>query len=328
MIEKPWDQRICLVTGGNGFGGSHLCERLLRAGAKVHVFDRSRSRFSYLAISGLYKDVVFTRGDITDYNAVSRLIAQSQCDTVFHLAAQPLVPVSISSPFETLITNALGTYTTLEAAHQAATVERFVLASSAAYYGSTSANRAILESDPAKPTGNLYGASKVAADVAVRAYAQTFHMTTVACRFMNTYGPGDRHFSRLVPRAIRSLIRREPYEFGDRDDGTTELDFLYVEDMANAFMAAADRIELVRGQPVNFGTGRATSVRAITGLVSKLYDGNVREGTFEGSPRTEPLVKFLDTTLAHEALGWHARTELEDGLRATIEWYREHPEIL
>lgn len=327
-MARNWSTCCCLVTGGAGFGGSHLCQELVRRGARVYVLDRDLPPHSYLTVAGVARSVQFIRGDIRDQTGVRSVIEQFGVDTVFHLAAQPLVPVSNTHPWETLETNVLGTYAVLEAVRRAGSSQRVVVASSAAYYGTTTTDQPIREDQPPLVFTNIYAASKVAADVAVRTYAQVYGIQASVCRFMNTYGPGDINFSRIVPQAVRNLICGGEYDFGDRDDGTSRLDFLHIRDMTRAYLAVAERLELVAGEAFNIGTGHATSVRDLAALVSRLFDGKAREPVFRGPRKQQPAIKYLDAAKAHRQLGWSPTVGLEEGLRETIAWYRQHWEQL
>jgi len=321
-MQFDWEGRACLVTGGAGFGGSHLCGRLLELGAKVYVLDRVFPRNSYLVLSGIQDRLALVPGDIRDLDLLRLTLERHEIDTVFHLAAQPIAPMSNVLPFETLSVNALGTYTVLEAVRSSVSAKRLVFASSGAYYGSTTTDQPLNENDAPVQATNLYGPSKVAGDVAVRAYAQVYGIKAAACRFMNTYGPGDTNFSRIVPRAVRNLLRDEPYDFGDRDDGRTRLDFLHIRDMANAYIELAEALDGVSGEAFNFGCGRAVSTADLTRLVSRVFDGRERAPRFGGAPRTNPVAKVLDIAKARRVLGWQPTTSLEEGIGETIDWYR------
>ncbi|MFA5137957.1 MAG: NAD(P)-dependent oxidoreductase [Elusimicrobiota bacterium] len=312
-----------LVTGGTGFGGSHLCELLLGRGADVTVLDlRPLSDSPYLASKGLCGGIRFIQGDIRDLDLVCRVLREHGIETVFHLAAQPIVPKSIEEPFETLSHNAMGTYAVLEAARTASRPPGIVFASSGAYYGQTFEDRAIPEEDAPEAAANLYSPSKVAADIAVRCYARTYGLKTAACRFINTYGPGDTNFSRIVPRAVKNLLEGVPYDFGERDDGTTKLTYLHVGDMAAAYLACAERLDFVSGQAINFGTDRPMTTRELAVLASRMFDGKEREPVFRGVRKERQVVKILDCRRALDLLAWRPIVCLEDGLREAIEWYR------
>lgn len=327
-MTGAWRGQSCLVTGGAGFGGSHLCEQLLARGAKVYVYDRWLPRTSYLALSGQSERVEVIQGDVRDLDLLKLSLERFGIDIVFHLAAQPLVPTSNVLPMETLSVNAMGTYAVLEALRTSASTKRLVFASSGAYYGTTSAAAPIAEEDAPLVASNIYAPSKVAADVAVRCYAKIYGLKAAVCRFMNTYGPGDTNFGRLVPRAAKNLIKGGPYEFGDRDDGSTVLEYMHVRDMADAYIRMAERLDSIAGEALNFGGGAPLSTREMASLCARVYDGRERDAIFLGPRREAPIRKVLDTRKAKEVLGWEAATPLEDGLRETFAWYRRYWERL
>jgi CDP-glucose 4,6-dehydratase len=199
-----------------------------------------------------------------------------------------------------------------------------VFASSGGHYGATTQDLPISENDMPAPASNIYGASKSAADCIARAYAQVFGLNVAACRFMNTYGPGDTNFSRLIPRAIRNLLEQSSYSFGDRDDGTTRLDFLFIRDMTQAYISVAENLDRVKGEAFNFGSGAPRSTAEVAELVSIAFDGKERRPGFFGPSRAVPIVKYLDISKAEGRLGWKPSTSFHDGLRETIDWYRHH----
>lgn len=319
-----WTDRPCLVTGGAGFGGAHLCALLDGLGARVISLDREYPHNSYLFVGGAGERVLRLPGDIRDLDRVSHVLERHAIDTVFHLAAQPLVPQSNVLPLETLEINCHGTCVLLEAMRRSSGAKRMIFASSGAYYGAHETDALLVEEDPPRLASNIYSPSKAAADLLVRSYGRIFGLEVASCRFMNTYGPGDTNFSRLVPKAARHLLRGTPYDFGDRDDGTTRLDFLHIRDMSNAYRCVAESLDRVAGEAFNFGSGQATDLRWVVRKLSQLFDGKERQPRFGGAPRQTPLVKALDATKARKTLGWSPKYSLEQGLGETLDWYREH----
>lgn len=317
-----WMGKRCLVTGGFGFGGSHLCEQLLARGARVYVLDRACPNNSYLVLTELSNRVNYIQGDVRDIELLKVSLERFEIDTVFHLAAQPIIPTSNIFPFETLSINVTGTYAVLEAVRTSTFSKALIFASSGAYYGTTTQEEPITEDQAAGKASNIYAPSKVAGDIAVRCYAQTYGMNAAVCRFINTYGPGNTNFSTIVPRAIANLIEGTPYDFGTRDDGTTTFDYLHIRDMTRGYIAVTENIEHVSGEAFNFGGGSPISVRDLVRLISRLFDGQEREPIFHGPKRDIPLRKCLDTTKAQRVLGWQPSISLEDGLKETIQWYQ------
>ncbi len=317
-----WENKRCLVTGGYGFGGSHLCEQLLDRGARVYVLDREAPGNSYLVLAGLASRVKYINGDVRDLDLLKLSLERFEIDTVFHLAAQPVVPIFNAFPYESLSINVMGTYAILEAVRTSTYAKTLIFASSGAFYGTTTQSNPITEEHPSLVAGNIYAPSKVAGDIAVRCYVKTYGIKAAVCRFINTYGPGNTNFSTIVPTAITKIITGRPFDFGPRDDGTSTFDYLNIRDMTRGYLAMAENIDLVNGEAFNFGGGYPISVRDLVKLISRLYDGKEREPVFHGPKKATPVFKCLDTSKARRVLGWQPSISLEDGLKETIDWYK------
>jgi nucleoside-diphosphate-sugar epimerase len=317
-----WGNKRCLVTGGYGFGGSHLCEQLLDRGAKVYVLDRENPSNSYLTLAGIANRINYIKGDIRDLDLLKLSLERYEIDTVFHLAAQPVVPMFNAFPYESLSINVMGTYSVLEAVRNATCAKTLIFASSGAFYGTTTQNDPITEEHTSLVAGNIYAPSKVAGDIAVRCYVKTYGIKAAVCRFINTYGPGNTNFSTIVPVTITNLINGLPFDFGVRDDGSSTFDYLNIRDMTMGYLAVAENINRISGEAFNFGGGNPISVRDLVKLISRLYDGQEREPVFHGPKKDIPVYKCLDTNKARKILGWQPSISLEDGLRETIDWYK------
>lgn len=323
-----WRTKKCLVTGGYGFGGSHLCEQLLERGASVYILDREAPSNSYLALAGLTNRVHYLYGDVRDLGLIQISLERFQIDTIFHLAAQPVVPINNAYPYEALSINVMGTYAVLEAMRNSTFAKTLIFASSGAFYGTTTEREPISEDHPSLVAANIYTPSKVAGDIAVRCYAKTYGIKAAVCRFINTYGPGNTNFSTIVPTTINYLINGRPFDFGARDDGTSTFDYLNIRDMTGGYLAMAENIDMVSGEAINFGGGNPISVSDLVKLISRLYDGQEREPVFHGAKKAIPVFKCLDTSKAQRVLNWQPSVSLKDGLRETIDWYKRFWEKL
>ncbi|MBI2301469.1 MAG: GDP-mannose 4,6-dehydratase [Armatimonadetes bacterium] len=324
-MDNGWHARRVLVTGAGGFLGGHLCAALCDEGADVTALLLDRRPATCLALLGYADRVTTVEGDLLDHGLLERILNSYEVDTVFHLAAQAIVTAAARGPVPTLESNVRGTWLLLEAARLSGTVERVVTASSDKAYG----RQPVLpytEDAPLLGSGP-YDASKVCADVLTRMYAAHFGLPAAVTRCANLYGPGDLHRSRLVPELCRAVIAgRAPVI---RSDGTPTRDYLYVADAARAYLALGEAVgrEGVRGQAFNFGTGREVSVRELTETMIRVAGAELTPEVL-GTATGEIDRQVLDSRRAEEVLGWRAEVTLEDGLRRTLAWYREHERSL
>jgi CDP-glucose 4,6-dehydratase len=306
--------------------GAWLCKALLDGGGRVVCFDRPfpAGRASGPALLGIADDLVEVDGDLLDRPALSRLLGEHRINEVFHLAAQTIVGTAAASPAPTFDTNVRGTWMLLEACREHG-VERVVVASSDKAYGAHE-ELPYREDFALQPTAP-YEASKAAADLIARSYWPSYGLPVAVTRFANIYGGGDTNFSRLIPEAVSAALDGRPPVL--RSDGSPERDFLYVEDAARAYVAIAEALDRddVRGQAFNAGGGRPYPVREVVELIAGLAGTGVEpEIRGQGNPAGEIDRQYVDAAKIKAVVGWEPRVELDAGLRATIEWYREHPE--
>jgi CDP-glucose 4,6-dehydratase len=322
----PDSQRV-LVTGAYGLLGGWLVAALLERGDVVTVIRRDVTAASVLVATGLEPRVSVVNGDIADEGVVARAVAEYEIDTVFHLAAQTLVPTANRSPLSTFETNVRGTWLTLEACRLNEAVQRVVVASSDKAYGPHS--RLPYTEEHALQARFPYDASKAAADLIARSYWHTWRLPVAVTRFANLYGGGDFNLSRLVPEAmLAALTGRSPVV---RSDGSPERDFLYVEDAVAAYLAIAAALGErnqpgpAAGQAFNAGGGHPHRVLEVVQLICRLAGTDVQpdiRGT--GTPAGEIDRQWVDHSRLSEVTGWQPTVALEDGLGRTLAWYREH----
>ena len=313
-----------LVTGGRGFAGSWLVKALLERGDEVIVVDRSGDRPSGLALLGIGGEASEELGDLRDAGWISGALAAARPEAVFHLAAQAIVADANASPVPTFEVNVTGTWNLLEACRETE-VARVVVASSDKAYGPH--DELPYTEDAALQPTFPYDVSKAAADLIARSYWHTFEMPVAVTRFANIYGGGDLNFSRLIPETVSAVLDGRPPVI--RSDGSPERDFLYVTDVAGAYLAIGDALGDGRGggEAFNAGWGKPNSVREVVELVCELAGADV-EPDFrgEGVPSGEIDRQYLAAEKIREATGWKPEVELREGLRSTLDWYREHPE--
>jgi CDP-glucose 4,6-dehydratase len=317
-----WPDRPVFVTGCTGMLGSWMTIALVERGAFVVGLIRDEVPFSHLHRSGYQQDrITVVRGDVTDYELVERALNEYEIDTVFHVAAQTIVTTANRAPLSTFETNVKGTWTVLEAARRSPKVTRVAVASSDKAYG---AHEKLPYTEEAPLLGCYpYDVSKACADIIARTYAATYDLPVAVTRCANLYGGGDLNWSRIVPGTIRSVIRGEcPIV---RSDGTPLRDYLYVKDAVHAYLTLAEHLDDpgVRGEAFNFGMDDPKSVLEMVQAIIAVSDHPELEPAVLADAPHEIQAQYLNSSKARRVLGWLPRYSLEEGLRETLEWYRE-----
>jgi CDP-glucose 4,6-dehydratase len=315
-----------MVTGARGFAGAWLASALLDRGMGVISFDKGRAErpVSTLRLLGIEGDVEDVSGDLVDGDLLERILREHSVTSVFHLAAETIVGTVQASPVRGFETNVRGTWTLLDACRRVE-VDRVVVASSDKAYGAH--DELPYREDYALQATAPYEASKAAADIIARSYWHSYGLPVAVTRFANIYGGGDLNFSRLIPEVVSAVLDgRSPVL---RSDGSPERDLLYVEDASAAYLAIADHLDRdgVAGEAFNAGGGEPHSVREVVDVILRLAGTGIEpeiRGT--GNPAGEIDRQWVDPTKLRERCGWSPAVDLEEGLRRTLDWYREHPE--
>ena len=316
-------RRQVLVTGAGGFIGSHLVERVLASGAAVRAFlrytaERSPGNLRYLD-PGTLKGAETVWGNLEDPYAVARAVRG--CDAVLHLGALVGIPYSYDAPQQYVMTNVLGTLNVLEAC-RAAGVERLVCVSSSEVYGSA-AYTPIDEQHPLQGQ-SPYAASKIAAEKLAQSYALSFEVPVLIVRPFNAFGP--RQSARaVIPTIIAQVLTGSEVRLGSL---WPVRDFTFVADTVDGLLAAA-LSEARPGDVFNIGSGTAVSIEEVVRRVMRLAGRElpvVDEAARVRPERSEVKELVCESAKARTALGWRPAHSLDDGLRATIAWIREHPE--
>lgn len=297
-----------LITGGAGFLGAALANRLARAGHVVRVLDDLTTGDP----NRLARSILFTRGDVVD---VPKLWTQLQdVDCVYHLAARVSVPESILYPREYNAVNVGGTVAVMEAIRDAG-VKRVVFASSGAIYG-TQMHQPVHEDLSPNPD-SPYAVSKLSAEHYVRTIGQLWHIETVCLRIFNAYGPGQPlppSHAPAIPQFIRQALSKGTIvTFGD---GAQTRDFVYLDDVIDALEAAATARNVDR-EVINIASGTETSIDALIDLIGRVTNNSIvplRNTSGGGVKRL-----WANIGKARALLNYAPKIALEDGLRLTIE---------
>jgi UDP-glucose 4-epimerase len=294
-----------LVTGGSGFIGSHVVDRLVDRGAsEVVVLDKVVRREN---LEGAGDTVALLEGDVTDADVVRRAI--DGVDGVFHMAVLPLGP-SVENPRLAHEVNAGGSLNVFEAARDAGA--KVVYSSASSVYGDT--EETTDESHPLN-TRTMYGATKLAGELYLRAFNDAYGLPYVTLRYMNVYGP--RQEGGLVMAVARRLLTGEAPTI--QGDGSQSFDFVHVRDVADANVHAMESD--VSDDVFNVGSGGEASVREVTEKLIEITGADVSP-TYDTSKRVLMTRRVGTNRRARESLGWQVSIDLDEGLRDTVEWLR------
>jgi UDP-N-acetylglucosamine/UDP-N-acetyl-alpha-D-glucosaminouronate 4-epimerase len=305
-----------LVTGGAGFVGSHLALALVRHGARVRVLDNlSTGRRDNLApVTG---QVELVSADVADAAAVGRAVAG--CEVVFHQAALASVPRSVEDPLATHAACATGTLVVLDQARRAG-VRRVVYAASSSAYGNEPQPRK-RETDLPSPL-SPYAAAKLAAELYCQAFWHSFGLETVALRYFNVFGPRQDPsgpYAAVIPLFIKALLAgQQPTIYGD---GLQTRDFTYVENVVQANLLAAEA-NRAAGQVFNVGSGVSISLLDLLRELNAVFGTNIQP-IFQPPRAGDVRDSLADIARAREVLGYRPTVDLAEGLRRTVEYYRQ-----
>jgi CDP-glucose 4,6-dehydratase len=315
-----WTGRRVLVTGISGFLGGWLARKLTDANAEIFGFDLDTR--GVLPLHGLEGAFPVIEGSVLDPDAVTDALQANQIEVCVHLAGQSMIEGAAESPLPAWEVNVRGTWIVLEACRLTSTVRSVATASSNHAYGP---QKSYPHGEDA-PFCQLdtYGASKASADLVTRTYARAYGVPAVAVRNTNSFGPVDPHNTHIVTGSILSILQGQRPVI--RSDGRPTKAYLYVEDTVEAYMAlcegAAHREE-VRGEGFNVTADEPISVIELVGKILEVAGSDLAPDV-QGAPDPDPEYEYQLNLKGRKAVGWSPRFSLEEGLRLTLEWYREH----
>ena len=304
-----------VVTGGAGFIGSHIAERLLNAGHTVRVVDN--------LITGKQSNLELFNGKVEFYNvSITDLKALrpifEDVDTVFHHAALASVPLSIDNPLLTHEHNATGTLNVLVAARDAG-VRRVVYAASSAAYGNDASEQQVETATP-KPL-SPYGVSKLTGEYYCQSFAQVYNLETVCLRYFNVFGARQdptSQYAAVIPLFITGMIDgKAPMIYGD---GLQSRDFCFVENVVHGNLLAAEAPK-ANGEVINIATGKRVNLLQLVGQINNHLGTNIEP--IHAEERVGDVKHSrADITKARSLLGYEPIVNFESGLKQTIEWYQ------
>ena len=322
-----WNRRNVFVTGATGLLGSWMTEELVNRGANVTCLVRDWVPQSRLLSSGSINRVNIVRGALEDYDTLARALNEYEIDSVFHLGAQTIVGTALRAPLSTFEANIRGTWNLLEACRiNSKLVQRVVVASSDKAYGEQE-QLPYTEDEPLN-SKYPYDVSKSCSEFIAQSYFHTYQMPVAITRCGNLYGGGDLNFNRLIPGTIRSALRDEAPII--RSDGKFVRDYFFVREAVDAYLTLAERLpdERFNGEAFNFSTETPVSVLELVDQILRLMEKPQLAPKVLNEASREIPKQYLSCEKARQMLGWQSKFSLEEGLRETVDWYRNrlHPE--
>jgi UDP-glucose 4-epimerase len=310
---------LFLVTGGAGFIGSHLVERLLADGHRVRVFDNfSTGRLGNLTFARGHRRLEIVRGDLVNRRSVDRAVAG--VSAIFHQAAMRSVPRSVAEPLGCNAANVTGTLHLLHAASRQRRKPRVIYASSSSVYGERP-DLPKREDQPPAPI-SPYAASKVAGELYAAVWSRIFGLETVGLRYFNVFGPRQdpkSEYAAVIPRFILWALAGRPLQV--HGDGTQSRDFTYIDNVvaANLLAAVAPGAQ-VSGKTYNVGCGRRTSLLEIIAMLEGRLGRALKR--MHAPTRVGDVPHTLaDIGAARRDFGYEPLVEFEEGLRRTLDFF-------
>ncbi len=321
MDKIEWQDRPVFVTGASGFLGGWLVKHLIELEADVVCLMRDWIPQSELIRANLIEKVEVVRGDICDQALVERILGEYEVNTVFHLAAQAIVPVANRNPISTFDSDIHGTWSVLEACRRSPEVSSVVVASSDKAYG-TQTKLPYSEDMPLKGS-HPYDVSKSCMDLIAQCYGISYKLPIGIARCGNLYGGGDLNFNRIVPETIRSVLRKKRPII--RSDGKYIRDYFYVEDAVHAYILLAEKVleGNMHGDAFNFSYGQPITVLEIVKNILEIMNSELKP-IIKNEASNEIREQYLDASKACSILGWKPTVSLDEGLKRTIDWYKEY----
>jgi len=307
-----------LVTGGAGFIGSNLVERLLAGGHEVAVIDDFNDFYNPQIkqgnLAGVASQVTVHDADIRDTDAVNRIVGSGGFDSIIHLAARAGVRPSITQPKLYIETNVTGTFNLLEAARQAG-VKRFINASSSSVYG-------VLKTAPFREdmclnqTISPYAATKLAAEQLCSNYSHLYGMRTISLRFFTVYGPRQRP-DLAIHKFTKSILEGRPID--QYGDGSTRRDYTFIDDITQGVVSCLG-YEGPLCDVFNLGESQTTTLSELIAAIENAVGKKAIINRLPEQPGDVPLT-YADITKSREQLGYRPATKISEGIPKFVEWY-------
>jgi UDP-glucose 4-epimerase len=310
-----WKHASVLVTGGNGFIGSHLVERLVNYMADVTILDMVPTDGHHNLEKVRDKIKIINR--LIDADSIADIVNENRFDFIFHLGSNANVPYSVEEPFLDFKSNLFNTSLFLENLRSAKFLGAFLIPSSAAVYGNP-ITLPVSEDDLTIPI-SPYGVAKLSSERYLNVYSRLYGIRGASLRLFSVFGPRQR---KLVVYDIISRLRANPDRLQLYGNGNEARDFIYVDDVAESFLLVAQNGPLA-GEVYNVGTGCATTIQELAGLISRCmnlapdvtFDEKLPASMMGNPQRWQAEISRI------RGLGFTPESALEAGIKKTVEWY-------
>ena len=314
-----WENRRVLITGFSGFLGSWLTKVLVTKGVNLWGLDIKPYRKLTVLSEKESAEVKVIKGNVENLPLVLNTIMKNKIEFIFHLAAKALVGECFNDPLRAFSSNIKGTWNILEASRNCHTIKGIIVSSSDKAYG-------IQSKLPYKETSPLagshpYDVSKSCADLLSYTYFYSYGLPVCVTRCGNIFGPGDFNFSRIVPDTIRSILENKTLFI--RSNGRFIRDYIYIEDVVTGYIKLAEKMKKsgLSGEAFNFSNENPISVLELVNTIHRLV-GSKPNYKILNKAKYEIPKQYLSSKKASGVLGWEPKYTLEEGLKKTINWYK------
>jgi CDP-glucose 4,6-dehydratase len=331
MNKNFFYKKKILITGIDGFVGSNLAKKLVFLGAKVSGIIQKKNKKSLFNYEKINKKCTLYKGDIYNHIFIKRIITNNKFEIIFHLAAQVEVGVANHDPFDTWESNIRGTYTILNNLVKNKNIKSVIVASSDKSYGEYPKSLLPYKEHYTSRAIFPYDVSKACADMISKSYSSDlFKLPIITTRFSNIFGPGQLHFSALIPDIMKSLILNK--KFIPRGDGSDLRDYVYINDIVDLYLLLSKNLykkPKLRGEIFNAGINKPISVKEV---ISKFYLAKNKKEELKiifqlmksKKSKGEIPYQYMDHKKLKKYFGWKPKYKFDETVNDLFEWYEKY----